>query len=54
LDTHVFAIFWFGFGFIPRILIGICAVGIAYGAWKFANGLGGYISAPSQKGSLAE
>jgi hypothetical protein len=54
LSVGVFCQFWFGFGFIPRLLIGGCAVGTFFGGWKLVGGLVGLVTASTKQGSLAE
>jgi hypothetical protein len=49
----VFCGFWIGLGGIPRIFIGLCAVGAVFGAWWLIEGLVGVLTAPMKEGSVA-
>lgn len=54
VSALVFCAFWFGLGFIPRILLFGCFAALGIGLWKFIHGLTGYLMASSKTGSVAD
>lgn len=50
----LFFSFWEGAGGITPKLLGLCAVGMAYGLWKSSDGLVGILMAKHKRGSLAD
>ena len=54
LGVVVFCLLWFGLGIIPRIVVGGCFLAGVFGSWKVIDGLVGYTTAQSKKGSVAD
>ena len=52
--TVVFVIFWFGLGFILRIIIYVCSAVFGKGAWKGIDGVAGFLMAAHKEGSVAD
>ena len=49
-----FVILWFVWGVIPNLVLYACIVGIGFGAWKIADGMAGYLMAPTKTGSIVD
>ncbi len=50
----LFSVLWFGLQFIPRVVIGACAISVGLGLWRFTNGLVGFLTAETRQGSVAD
>ncbi|MFD0892921.1 hypothetical protein KBB96_15995 [Luteolibacter ambystomatis] len=50
--TVTFCSFWWGLGFLPRLLLYGCFAALGIGLWKTIDGLAGYLMAGTKEGSV--
>jgi hypothetical protein len=48
----LFSVFWFGLGWITRLVFVICGLLAARGLWLFGGGVTDFLLAPSKKGAV--
>lgn len=54
IACSAFAVFWYGFGVMTRLVFVLCGLGAIWGIWLALDGLSNIVLAPIKRGSVLE